>query len=328
MVSKAKQVTWSEIRATPLVLVFGNEEYLANRSIRLLRDKLRAEAPNLEVTEIDASDYLGGAIFDYTSPSLFNEPRLVIIRSVERCTDDLITDGLAYLQDPTSETVVILRHNGSSVRGKKLLDALRASASVTEVVCSEIKDQDKAAFVAAEFQNAGKKISNSAIRALCDAFANDLAELAAACQQLIQDSQESIDDATVEKYYGGRVETNAFKVAEAAIAGQTGEALVLLRHALATGADPVPIVAAFSAKMRLIAKVFENRSSTPQQLGAQPWQIDRARRDSVGWSEAGIANVIVELARADAAAKGAERDPIFALERLLLLIARKGQAAK
>ena len=36
---------------------------------------------------------------------------------------------------------------------------------------------------------------------------------------------------TVEKYYGGRVETNAFAVADAAIAGKTGDALILLRHA-------------------------------------------------------------------------------------------------
>ena len=35
---------------------------------------------------------------------------------------------------------------------------------------------------------------------------------------------------------------------------------------------------------------------------------------------------VEELATADAAAKGAERDPVFALERLVTLIARKGAA--
>jgi DNA polymerase III delta subunit len=38
-----------------------------------------------------------------------------------------------------------------------------------------------------------------------------------------------------------------------------------------------------------------------------------------------LAAVVQELAVCDAAAKGAERDPGFALERLLLLIAAKGK---
>ena len=308
-----------------MVLVSGNEEFLASRAIRLLRDNLRAEAPDLEVTELDASDYVAGSIYNYASPSLFNEPRLLIIRSVERCTDDLIADGIAYLEDPTAETVVLFRHNSSSVRGKKLLEALRANSIVTEVVCEAIKDQDKSAFVMAEFAQANKKITNGAVRALCDAFNSDLAELASACQQLIQDAKENIDESLVDSYYGGRVETSSFKVADAALAGQTGAALTLLRHALSSGSDPVPMVAAIASKMRLIGKVFENRSATPAQLGGQPWMIDKARRESSSWTEEGMANVLQEVAVCDAACKGAERDPVYALERLVLLISAKGK---
>jgi len=38
-----------------------------------------------------------------------------------------------------------------------------------------------------------------------------------------------------------------------------------------------------------------------------------------------MANVITEVARADAASKGAERDAEFAVERLLILIANRGK---
>ena len=44
--------------------------------------------PMLEVTTIDASAYEAGTLIDLTTPSLFDEPRLVIIENVERCTDD------------------------------------------------------------------------------------------------------------------------------------------------------------------------------------------------------------------------------------------------
>jgi DNA polymerase-3 subunit delta len=83
---------------------------------------------------------------------------LVIISGFERCSDDLITDGLSYIENPTSDTTVILRHTGSSVRGKKLVDAIRANSNCVEVACLAIKgDGDKLAFVQAEFAHANRK---------------------------------------------------------------------------------------------------------------------------------------------------------------------------
>jgi DNA polymerase-3 subunit delta len=318
---------WRATAPHPVVFVSGPEEYFAGRAIRSLREKLREVDAALEIHEIDAADYQAGQLLNITSPSLFAEPRLVIISGFERCSDELITDGLKYIENPTSDATVILRHTGSSVRGKKLVDAIRASPNCAEVACLAIKgDGEKLAFVHSEFAHANRKITQGAAKALLDAFSDDLAELAGACLQLLQDSAETITEDIVERYYGGRVETNAFKVIDAALAGQSGNALALLRHALATGADPVPLVAAISMKMRQLAKIFGNRNASAATLGMAPWQLDRAKRDLVGWSEDGLAIVIQRLADADAAAKGAERDPVFTLEKLVALISNKGIA--
>lgn len=324
--SNAKTANWSDRVSSPILLVSGPEEFLAARTIRNIREQLRAIDPNLEVTSLEAAEYQAGQIFDFASPSLFNEPRLLIINSVERCTDALISDGIEYLVNPTPDTTVVFRHV-TGVRGKKLLESLRASEFVTEVNCLDItKDSDRLAFAAAEFRSAARKTTPGALRMLCDAFSEGLAELAGACQQLLEDSSETIDEKLVERYYSGRVETNSFKVADAAIAGNTGEALTLLRHAISTGADPVPMVAAFAMRMRLLAKLFDNRSASAATLGVKPWQIDKARRELAGWQEEDLVRVIQELATTDAAAKGAERDPVFALERLVILIANRGRA--
>ena len=323
---KAKQVSWREAKAAPIVFVSGPEDYLADRAIRSIRDSLKKSDAALEVHEVLASDYAAGQLAGLASRSLFMEPRLVIIEGFEKCSDALIEDGLAYLADPSADTTIVLRHNGSSVRGKKLVDAIRGSDGAVEIACAEIKkDSEKAAFIQAEFSSAGRKITPGALRALADAFADDLSELAAACTQLLSDQSESIDEAIVDKYYGGRVETNAFKVADAALAGQSAEALALLRHALATGADPVPVVAAFAMKVRLMAKVYGNKYASAANVGAQPWQIDRARKDLAGWSEEGLATAVMAIATADAAVKGMEKDPVFALEKLVLLLSNRGQ---
>jgi DNA polymerase-3 subunit delta len=315
---------WRTVSPHPVVFVSGPEEYFANRAIRRLREGLKKLDPALEIHELDAGDYQSGQLLNITSPSLFAEPRLVIISGVERCSDDLITDGLSYIENPTSDTTVILRHTGSSVRGKKLVDSIRANPNCAEVACLALKgDGDKLGFIQSEFAQASRKITQGAAKALLGAFADDLAELAGACQQLLEDSAETITEDVVERYYGGRVETNAFKVVEMALAGNTGSALGLLRHALATGADPVPLVAAISMKMRQLAKIFGNRNASAATIGIAPWQLDRAKKDLSGWSEDGLGLVIQRLADADAAAKGSERDPVFTLEKLVTLISEK-----
>ncbi|GAB3130003.1 DNA polymerase III subunit delta [Glaciibacter psychrotolerans] len=322
------QLAWHQVRPAPIVLVSGTETVLAERAIRQLRDFLKLEDASLEVNDIQADSYAPGELVTVASPSLFDEPRLIRVSNVEKCSDAFLVEALEYLENPAEGAYVVLRHGGG-VRGKKLLDTIRSGAGGgIEIVCAELKkDSEKYDFATAEFKAAGKRVTASALRALVGAFSDDLAELSAACQQLIADATAEITETTVDRYYGGRVEANAFKVADAAIAGRLGDALVILRHALASGADPVPIVAAFASKIRTMAKLFGVRGGSGQlaaQFGLAPWQVERAQKDLRGWSDEGLANCIRALADADASVKGAGRDPVFALEKLIGIIARRG----
>ncbi len=322
------QLPWDRVRPAPIVLVSGTESVLADRAIRQLREVLRTEDPSLELSDIEADQYAPGELLTMASPSLFGEPRFIRVTGVEKCTDAFITETLDYLENPAADTYLVLRHAGG-VRGKRLLDAIRGGAgSGIEIVCAELKkDSEKYDFAVAEFKAAGRRITPGALRQLTSAFSDDLAELAAACQQLLSDASEEITEVTVDKYYAGRVETNAFAVADAAIAGKTGEALILLRHALSSGADPVPMLAAFALKIRTMAKVAGARGGSGQlasQFGLAPWQVERAQRDVRGWTEAGLASAIELLAETDSQIKGGGRDPVFALERMITVIANRG----
>lgn len=330
--SAIPQLTWSEMRPAPVVLVSGPEEYLAGRAMRALRDLLAAEDPSLEVHDVDAADYAPGELATLASPSLFGEPRLIRVSGVEKCTDAFIVETLAYLDDVADGAHLLLRHAGG-VRGKKLLDAVRAGAGGgIEVACLEIKrESDRYDFAAREFSAENRRVTAGALRALVGAFAEDLGELAAACRQLLADASTEITEATVEKYYSGRIETNAFKVADIAIAGRHGEALVLLRHALSSGADPVPIVAAFASKVRTMAKLHGAHGPSGQlasRFGLAPWQVERAQRDLRGWDDEGLGRAIELLAETDAAVKGAGRDPVYAIERMIGVVANQGRSPR
>ncbi len=248
---------------------------------------------------------------------------MVVIDGAETMNDDLAKDALEYISAPDPEVVVVVQHSGA-VRGKKVLEALR-SANAAEYTCAAVKrDSEFVDFVASEFARAERKAVAAGLRALVDAVGGDLPELAAACLQLSSDVSGTIDEAAVAKYYGTRVNATGFAVADAAIVGKAAESLALVRHALNSGTDPVPLVAALASKLRTLAKVGASRGrglDPARDLGLAPWQVDRARRDLRHWDADRIAKAIETVAEADAQIKGAGRHPRFAIERAVRQVA-------
>jgi len=314
--------TWHEARPAPVVLVFGPEDVLGERAIDLIAHAMDAAGAAPTVTRLDAAGYHSGDLLAATSPSLFAEPGLVIVEAAEAMTDAFLADALAYVDAPDPEVVVVVRHKGG-VRGKRLLDAMREKA--VEYTCPAVtKDADLATFVAREFSRVGRRASASAVRALVDAVGADVAELAAASAQLMSDVDGAIDDDAVARYYGTRVNATGYAVADAAVAGDSVRAVSLARHAIETGTDPVPLIAALASKLRTLVKVGAARGRgglDARELGLAPWQVDRARKELVKWDANRLALAIEAVAQADADVKGASRAPAFALERVVRSVA-------
>ncbi|MGO1317836.1 MAG: DNA polymerase III subunit delta [Cellulomonadaceae bacterium] len=314
--------TWHEVELAPVVLVQGGEGVLVERAVQRLRELSHEADPETEVAEIEAATYARGMLAVEASPSLFADRRLVLVHDAQSATDDLILDVVDYVAAPAPDVVLVIEHRGGQ-RGKRMLDAIRASGA-PEAVCEPVKkDADKVSFAADEFRRARRRADAAAVRALVEAVGSDLRELASACAQLVADTTGTINEQVVATYYGGRVEATGFKVADAAVSGQRTEAVTLLRHALATGVDPVPIVAVLALKLRALAKVAAMRGRagvSASSLGMAPWQVERARRELQRWTPEGLAAAITAVADADEEVKGGGRDPVFAVERAVLRI--------
>ena len=214
--------------------------------------EVRVTAPDLEVVRLQASSYEPGSLGMHASPSLFGGEKAIVVQDLDEAPDDLQTDLLAYLAAPEPEITLVVAHK-SGQRGKKVLDTLKKGGARV-IDCPAVKtDRDKSDFAMHEFRAARRRATPEAVRALVEAVGKDLRELSA-CQQLISDTTGVVDEALVEKYHGGKVEAT-FRVADAAVAGNAGEALRLLRHAIATGVDPVPIVAVLAQQLRQLVRV-------------------------------------------------------------------------
>ena len=318
--STPKTVYWNQAAPYSLVLITGTEGYLAGRAIRKIKEELRENHPDLEVLEVAEGDYSPSMLFSVAAPSLFAEPRLVLIAGAG---EGLLDDLENYVANPIDNCTVVVRIPNSVGQNGKIKTQLAKSALT--VSCEEVKkDSDRAEFIRQEFARLKQKVEPAAVKALQEAFNQDLGELGAACDQLASAGAEIVTLTLVEDTFQGRLETNAFKIADAALSGNASEAIRLFRHGFSTGIDPVPLTAALAMRIRQLARLFNDRNASPAALGMAPWQLEKARRELQGWNEVSLIHLVDLLAQTDADVKGASRDPEFSIEKLLLAMAKAG----
>ncbi|MGW8376168.1 DNA polymerase III subunit delta [Streptomyces sp. ODS28] len=309
----------------PVTLAVGQEDLLLDRAVQQVTAAARAADPDTDVRDMLSSDLQPGTLDELTSPSLFAERKVIVVRNAQDLAADSVKDVKAYLGAPVEEITLVLLHAGGA-KGKGLLDAAR-KAGAREVACAKVtKPADRLSFVRGEFRALGRSATSEACQALVDAIGSDLRELASACKQLTADVEGAIDDAVVGKYYTGRAEASSFTVADRAVEGRAAEALETLRWALSTGVAPVLVTSALAQGVRAIGKLASApRGARPgdlaRELGMPPWKIDRVRQQMRGWSADGVATALGAVARADAAVKGGSDDPEYALEQAVITIA-------
>ncbi|RQX09551.1 DNA polymerase III subunit delta [Micromonospora arida] len=315
----------------PILLVLGDEELLATRAVTEAVAKVRSVDPEVDVREYQASALTVGEIAEMLSPSLFGGRRLLILRSGQDARKDLVAALLAYAKNPDPEVQLLVLHLGGA-KGKAFADGLRA-AGATVVPAAKIKGhRDRVAFVRDEIRRAGGKCTDDAAEALIAAVGNDMRELAAACSQLVADTDGRISAETVSRYYRGRVEVTGFTVADATMVGDVPAALEALRWALHVGVDPVPIADALADGVRTVARVASAGRGSPYQLasnlGMPAWKIERAQRQGRGWTPEGLVRAMQVAAECNAAVKGGSDDRAYALERAVFSVAaaRQGSA--
>ncbi|WP_433354217.1 DNA polymerase III subunit delta [Micromonospora saelicesensis] len=314
----------------PILLVLGDEELLATRAVTEAVAKVRSVDPEVDVREYQASALTVGEIAEMLSPSLFGGRRLLILRSGQDARKDLVAALLAYAKNPDPEVQLLVLHLGGA-KGKAFADGLRA-AGATVVPATKLKGhRDRVAFVRDEIRRAGGKCTDDAAEALIAAVGNDMRELAAACSQLVADTDGRISAETVSRYYRGRVEVTGFTVADATMVGDVPAALEALRWALHVGVDPVPIADALADGVRTVARVASAGRGSPYQLasslGMPAWKIERAQRQGRGWTPEGLVRAMQVAAECNAAVKGGSDDRAYALERAVFSVAAARQGS-
>jgi DNA polymerase-3 subunit delta len=316
--------------SVPLLLVQGDEELLAARAIAAAVEEARAADPSADVREYEAGAVSAGEVAEMLSPSLFGGRRVLVLRSGQDARKDLTTALLAYAKDPDPDVTLIVAHVGGA-KGKAFADGLRAAGASIIAVPKLKGERERTAFVRDEIRRHGGRCDEAAAGALLAAVGNDLREIAAACSQLLADTDGTITAATVARYYKGRAEVTGFSVADATMVGDLPGALEALRWALHVGIDPVPIADAIADGVRTVARVASagrgNAYQMASSLGMPAWKIERAQRQGRGWTADGLVDAMRAAADCNAAVKGGAEDRGYALEQVVFAVAAARQSA-
>lgn len=302
-------------------------EFLADRMRARALASVLAGDPGCEVTTASAGSLTGGEFLGLTSASLFSASTVVVLTDLQDAAEPPSEELAAYAADPSPEVAVILVHAGGP-KGKKLVDRLRAEATVTEVKIDAPKyERDFVGWVRGESREIGAPLDEAAAALLVQAVGQDLRALAGAVDQLAatRDGTESITADTVRKYFGGRADVRGYEIADAAIEGRIDVALEQVRWAESSKVAAPVIVSAIAGGLRSLAKLadVETRVSdadAAKLVGAPPFKIRSLRHQLRDWTTEGLASALRAVAAADLAIKSGDADPAYAVERLVLQI--------
>lgn len=310
-----------------VVLVTGDEPLLVDRAIAATVARARKRDPEVEKREAPAAGLSPTEFADLVAPSLFAEPRVVIIRGAQDSTKDLAAELINYLADPVEGVTLVVQHGGGA-RNKPLADAC-IKAGARPIQCSKlVKSAERGQFVRSEIKSAGGTTSPEAVAALVDAIGSDLRELASAANQLVADTGGMVDESAVRRYYKGKADVSGFNIADKVIVGDIPGGLEALRWALSVGLAHVLIADALADSVRTVAKVAGagrgagNHYALASQLGMPPWKVERAQGQIRGWTPAGLAKAVGVTARLNGQVKGEAADPDYALEKAIMDIGR------
>lgn len=325
-------------RVMPVTLVVGGDAYLNELNARNVREKVQKSAPDAEIIELDASTADQYAFDEAVGPSLFGDGTIVIINNLQQADESLV-DAIENFCKQTqnsensennfvdsSATWVIARHEGG-LKGKSIITRLTKAGANTITVPDLKKDDAKLNFVMSIFERHNRSVEPQAAQRLVSVLGSKTGELAALCSQLCFDYDDNpITLDIVDRYLIADPQVTGFFVADKAVAGHAGSAVLAARTAIAQGVDAIALIGALAAKVRVIALAMAIRNGTISSAEAKvnPWALKMAMRQLAGWNSAGVSKCLQSLAWADEQCKGGSSDANYALEKCIMLIASRG----
>ncbi len=292
-------------------LLWGEDAYL-------LREAALSAIGHLRVTEVDATQWQGGELQDLATPSLFGEPRALLITDGRALTRDAMGELAVYLAVPDPDAVLVICFQVAE-RGKvptALEKLVKAAGQVTQVT---IARKDLEPWLVQRARKAGLDLAPQAARALVDTLGQEPGRLLEALGQLASAfAGERITPQLVARQFRGLGEQKVWDLCDKAFGKDLPGAIRSLRSIESGGDDPLKVLGGVSSRLRDLIRVRALPERMPPAQAAKAaglrfdWQARRYQQQARNFSMHQLVELHERIAEADRAMKsGSDGDVIM-----------------
>ncbi len=300
------------------LLLWGEDEFLLREAAR---EALGVAFPL--ATHVEGAEWVGGETADLATPSLFGEPRALLVSSCEALPNHAAEELARYLEAPAPDAHLVL--TGRGVKAPPPIGRLKALIDTRRV---ELSTRELPSWVGVRAKGKGIPSSAPGAKALIDTIGERPAQLDQALGQLAAAFPgEQLTPALVERQFRGLGDRKTWEVADKAFAGDLAGAVRALAGMLVAREEPLLILGGVAARLRDLERVA---AAPPRLSGGDlaraagvrfDWQARRYREQAKRYSPGELASLHLGVAEADRALKnGASGDVVLPL--LLARIAR------
>jgi DNA polymerase-3 subunit delta len=283
-------------------LFWGEDAYL-------LREAALSSIGSLHVTEVDAARWQGGELHDLATPSLFGEPRALVITDVRALTKDAMGELSLYLAGPDPEAVLVICYQVTE-RGKVPAALEKLVRPVGEVTQVTIARKDLEPWLVQRARKAGLDLAPQASRALVDTLGQEPGRLLEALDQLGSAfAGQRITPQLVARQFRGLGEQRVWDLCDKAFGKDLAGAIRSLRSIEAGGDDPLKVLGGVSSRLRDLIRVRALPDRMPPAQAAKAaglrfdWQARRYQQQARNFSMHQLVEVHGRIAEADRAMK-------------------------
>lgn len=289
-------------------LLTGDDESVLRAQVVDLVKRLVGDGDrSLMVDEFDGDEYEPRQVADAArTPPFLTDRRVVVARGVGRFAAADLTALLAYLDDPSGTTELVLVGGGGRI-AKQLVDAVTAAGGHRLDTTPPSRANDRLNWVRAQAEEAGLRIDGPAAQRIAQHLGEDTGRLAGVLAVLASTygTGVRIGAADIEPFLGEAGGVPPWDLTDALDRGQTAKALELTRR-MVHGGDrhPLQILAILHTHYARLARLDGADARTEGEaaaaIGIKPgFPAKKALETYRRLGSAAVARAVQLLARAD-----------------------------
>lgn len=302
-------MTPSKARKAPVHVLWGEDGFL-------LREAALGIVGDARANEVDGGAWRGGETADLATPSLFGEPRALLIFNAKGLPAEAIRELEVYLRAPDPDAVLVMTATVGE-RAKAPAALVKLVAGVGSVVEVKVQRKDLPAWLLQRARSRGVDLAPEGANALVDALGEEPGALGQAVDQLAGAFPgQRITADVVASQFRGLGEQHIWDLCDRTFARDLPGAMRSLRTLMEARGEGLMILGGVASRLRDLMRVRSLPDRMPpaelaRQAGLRfEWQARRYRDQAARFTLGELVRAHEQVAWADRALKSGATDDV------------------